>query len=628
MPVVTIPLSLIGVCALLLAVGYSINLLTLLAMVLAIGLVVDDAIVVVENIHRHIEEGHRPLDAAIVGMKEITGPVVAMTLTLAAVLAPLGFIGGLTGALFQEFAFTLAGAVIISGVVALTITPMMSARLLKAGHASRFQRIVDRTFDRVANWYERRVSSSLDYRPITLIVVVALIAATGFMFTRTTSELAPEEDEGALFADITGPRYATKEYTQFYTDEIQRLTHDIPEVSTEFSINGFGGQANKGFYIWVLEEWAERERSQAEFQQEVQGLLDPITGIQSFAFAFSTLPGTGGGLPISVVIQSIHDAARVFEVAEEVRLAAQASGRFIAVQNSLAFDAPQVTVTIDRDRAAALNVPISEVGTTLGLLVGGGSIAQFDRESNSYDVITQVPREWRDNPATLGTFFVRAADGAMVPLTSVVEISTNTSPAAIEQFNQLNSATISALPLPGVSTGDGLAVIHDILRAHAARGLLHRLFRPVAARGDPGQHHPDRLRRGDPGHLPGARRPVRELPRPVHHPDVGAALDLRGDPAAQHRAEHAQHLLAGRADHPDRAHHQARHPDGGVRQPAARGARPLQARRHRRRRQDPAAPDPDDHRRHGAGRGAAAHRRGRRRRRPLLHGAGDLHRAA
>ena len=184
MPVVTIPLSLIGVCFVLLALGYSINLLSLLAMVLAIGLVVDDAIVVVENIHRHIEEGLTPLDAAIVGMKEITGPVIAMTLTLAAVLAPLGFTGGLTGALFREFAFTLAGAVVISGIVALTITPMMAARLLKSGDASRFQRIVDRTFDRVANWYERRVSSSLDYRPVTLLMVLALVGATGFMFTQ------------------------------------------------------------------------------------------------------------------------------------------------------------------------------------------------------------------------------------------------------------------------------------------------------------------------------------------------------------------------------------------------------------------------------------------------------------
>jgi multidrug efflux pump len=463
MPVVTIPLSLIGVCAILLALGYSINLLSLLAMVLAIGLVVDDAIVVVENIHRHIEEGLTPMQAAITGMKEITGPVIAMTLTLAAVLAPLGFTGGLTGALFREFAFTLAGAVIISGIVALTVTPMMSARILKSGHGSRFQRIVDRSFDRTADWYERRVSSSLDYRPVTLLMVAALLGATFFMFGKTTTELAPEEDQGALFALLNGPRYATKEYTQLYTDQISRMTDDIPEVTTEFSIAGFGGNPASGVYIWVLEEWANRDRSQAEIQQDIQGRLGQVAGVEGFVFAPPTLPGSGGGLPISVVIQSIHEPSRVFEVAEEVKNKAQASGRFIVVQNSMAFDAPQVTVTVDRDRAAALNVPISDIGQTLALLVGGGSVGQFDRESNSYDIITQVPREWRANPETLGTFFVRAATGEMVPLSAVVDITTNTSPAMIEQFNQLNSATISALPLPGVSTGEGLQVVQDAM---------------------------------------------------------------------------------------------------------------------------------------------------------------------
>jgi multidrug efflux pump len=463
MPVVTIPLSLIGVCSVLLALGYSINLLSLLAMVLAIGLVVDDAIVVVENIHRHIEEGLTPMDASILGMKEITGPVIAMTITLAAVLAPLGFTGGLTGSLFREFAFTLAGAVIISGVVALTITPMMSARLLKSGHTSRFQRIVDGTFDRVANWYERRVSSSLDYRPVTILMVIALVGATGFMFTKTTTELAPEEDQGALFALLNGPRYATKEYTQLYTDQISELTEDIAEVTTEFSIAGFGGNAASGVYIWVLDDWANRDRSQAEIQQDIQGRLGQVAGVEGFVFAPPTLPGAGGGLPISVVVQSIHDSERVYEVAEEIRTKAQDSGRFIVVQNSLAFDAPQVTVTIDRDRAASLSVPISEIGTTLGFLVGGASVSQFDRDSNSYDVIPQVPREWRANPEQLGGFFVRASNGSMVPLSSVVNIATNSSPASIEQFNQLNSATISALPLPGVSTGDGLTVIRDIM---------------------------------------------------------------------------------------------------------------------------------------------------------------------
>ena len=464
MPVVTIPLSLVGVCFFLFLMGYSINLLSLLAMVLAIGLVVDDAIVVVENIHRHMEEGLSPMQAAFKGMAEITTSVVAMTITLAAVFAPLMFTGGLTGSLFREFAFTLAGAVVISGLVALTITPMMSARILKSGNHSRFQAAVDHFFDRFANGYERWVSGSLNYRPVTLLVVIALVGATGFMFFKTSSELAPEEDSGALFAIVNAPRYATSEYTQLYVDQIRDLTKDIPEVKANFSIVGSGGQTNSGFSVWALKDWAERTRSQKEIQADIQARLSKVAGVQALVFAPPSLPGAGGGLPISVVIRSTGEPSRVYEVAEQIRLEAQKSGRFIVVQNSLAFDAPQVTVTIDRDRAAALNLPIREIGTTLGLLVGGGAIAQFDRDSNSYDIIMQVPREFRDNPEKLGEFFIRSVSGDMVPLSAVVSISTNSSPASIEQFNQLNSATISALPIPTVSTGDGLAAIEEIAR--------------------------------------------------------------------------------------------------------------------------------------------------------------------
>ena len=462
MPIVTIPLSLIGVCSVMLALGYSINLLTLLAMVLAIGLVVDDAIVVVENIHRHIDEGMSPARAAIRGMKEIAGPVIAMTITLAAVLSPLAFTGGLTGSLFTEFALTLAGSVVISGLVALTITPAMSARLLSHDAPGRFQRVVDRTLGGLANWYERRVSSSLDYRPVTMLMVVALLGVSGFMFLNTSSELAPEEDNGALFAIMNGPRYATLEYTDAFTQEVSRRTADIEEVQTAFSVAGMGGAANSGFYIWALKDWADRSRSQSMIQQQIQGILDGTPGLQSYVFAPPSLPGAGGGLPISMVIQSIHAPERVVEIADQIRAQAMKSGMFIVVQNSLSFDAPQVRLTIDRDRAAQLGVAVSDVGATLGLLVGGGAIAQFDRDSNSYDVITQVPREWRDNPERLTEFFVRARSGAMVPLASVVSIEDTVSAAAIEQFNQLNSATLSAMPMIGISSGVALAELERI----------------------------------------------------------------------------------------------------------------------------------------------------------------------
>jgi multidrug efflux pump len=462
MPIVTIPLSLIGVCAVMLAFGYSINLLTLLAMVLAIGLVVDDAIVVVENIHRHIDEGMKPARAAITGMQEITGPVIAMTITLAAVLAPLAFTGGLTGSLFTEFALTLAGSVVISGLVALTITPAMSARLLSHGTPGRFQRIVDRVLNGVANWYERRVSSSLDYRPVTLLMVVTLMGVTGFMFVNTSSELAPEEDQGALFAILNAPRYASLDYTDAFTTEIGKRTADIAEVQTSFSVAGMGGASNTGFYIWALKDWAERDRSQAEIQGQIQATLDGSPGVQGYVFAPPSLPGAGGGLPISMILQSIHSPDRVFEVAEEIRLKAMQSGKFIVVQNSLSFDAPQVRITIDRDRAAQLGVAVSDIGATLGILVGGGAVAQFDVDSNSYDVITQVPPEWRDNPEKLTEFFVRSATGQMVPLSSVVSINPGVAAAAIEQFNQLNSATLSGMAMIGLSTGDALAELERI----------------------------------------------------------------------------------------------------------------------------------------------------------------------
>ncbi|MBS9719097.1 efflux RND transporter permease subunit [Tianweitania sp. BSSL-BM11] len=464
MPIITIPLSLIGVCAILFAMGYSINLLSLLAMVLAIGLVVDDAIVVVENVHRHIEEGLEPREAAFKGMREITGPVIAMTITLAAVFAPLAFTGGLTGSLFREFAVTLAGAVVLSGIIALTITPMMASRLLKRGNHSRFQKIVDRSFDRFANGYEKLVSGSLKYRPVTLLMVVVLVGLTGFMFLKTSGELAPEEDEGALFSLVNAPPYATAAYTKTYTDQMRALTEDIPELRANFSIVGFGGATNSAIALWAFKDWADRDRSQDEIKADIQNRLAKVAGVEALVFAPPSLPGAGGGLPISMVLQTTGEASRLYEVAEQVRQKAQESGRFIVVQNSLKYDADQVVITIDRDRAAALNIPIRDIGTTLSLMVGGGSISQFDRDSNSYDIIMQVPDEYRNNPEKLGDFFVRSATGAMVPLSAVVTISTSVTAAAIEQFNQLNSATISALPVPGVTTGDGLAAIEQIAR--------------------------------------------------------------------------------------------------------------------------------------------------------------------
>ena len=469
-PIVTIPLSLIGVCFLMWAAGYSLNTLTLLAMVLSIGLVVDDAIVVVENIHRHVEDGMQPLAAAIQGMRELTGAVIAMTITLAAVFAPIAFTTGVTGSLFREFALTLAGAVIISGFIALTVSPMMSARLLTRG-GSRFGRLVDRVFEAIANWYERRLTGSLRLRPLTLLIVAALMATTGFLFTHTSTELAPEEDQGALFSLVTGPQYATLAYTTLFLDEIDKKTSDIPEVTTRFSVAGTGS-ANSAFAAWVLKPWAERSRSQAEIQQVIQPRLNSVAGLQAFVFAIPSLPGTGGGLPISFVIQSTDAAERVYEQAEAIRQKAMQSGKFIVVQDSLSFDKPQVSVLIDRERAASLGVAVSDIANTLTLLVGENSVSKFDRDARAYDIIPQVPQRYRFNPESLGQFFVRSQSGAMVPLSSVVTVDTQASAPAIEQFNQLNSATLSGLPRPGVTTGDALQTLQEIAAAQLPKGYF------------------------------------------------------------------------------------------------------------------------------------------------------------
>lgn len=472
-PLVAIPLSLVGTLFILFTMGYSINLLTLLALVLAIGLVVDDAIIVVENVQRHIDDGHPPMQAAFIAMRELSVAIIAMLTTLFAVFLPLFFTGGLTGALFREFAAALSGAVFISGVVALTISPMMAARVLRPGGGeNRFQQKLNGAFLWLEGWYVRRLQGALRFVPITVMAVAVLTALTGFLFLNTSSELAPEEDSGALFSFINAPSYATTEYTSHYVEQMRDLTMDLPELAANFSIVGFGGQTNSGIMLWAFDDWADRDRSQAELQQDLQARLAPISGVQAFVFAPPSLPGAGGGLPIGLVVQSTGDPSEVYEVADRIRQAAEASGQFLVVQNSMSFDTTEVVITIDRDRVAALNLPASQIGQTLGLLVGDGATAQFDRDSQSYDVIMQVPQEYRDDPERLGDIYLRARSGDLVPLWAVADISTVVAPQSVEQFNQLNSATLTALPMIGTSTGDGLAALEDIARAELPDGFF------------------------------------------------------------------------------------------------------------------------------------------------------------
>ncbi|RJL05367.1 multidrug efflux protein [Paracoccus aestuarii] len=466
-PLVAIPLSLVGTLFILFAMGYSINLLTLLAMVLAIGLVVDDAIIVVENVQRHIEDGQSPRQAAFTAMRELSVAILAMMTTLFAVFLPLFFSGGLTGALFREFAAAVAGAVAISGLVALTISPMMAAHVLRpSGGENRFQRAINRSLTGLEGWYTRRLTGSLRFVPVTMLMVAVLSGLTAFLFVNTSSELAPEEDSGALFSFINAPSYATVDYTSRYVAEMRERTADLPELAANFSVVGFGGATNSGIMLWAFDDWAERDRSQAQIQQDLQGRIAPIAGLQAFVFAPPSLPGAGGGLPIGMVIQSTGSPAEVYEMADRIRQEAQASGRFLVVQNSLSFDTTQLVVTIDRDRAAALNLPAAQIGQALGLMVGDGATGQFDRDSQSYDVIVQVPQEYRDSPEALGQIYLRSLSGDLVPLSAVASISAEAAPQSIEQFNQLNSATLTALPMIGTSTGDGLAALEEIAQRH------------------------------------------------------------------------------------------------------------------------------------------------------------------
>jgi multidrug efflux pump len=456
-PVVTIPLSIIGGCMLMLALGFSLNLLTLLAMVLAIGLVVDDAIVVVENVHRHIEEGLTPLQASLVGAREIAGPVIAMTITLAAVYAPIGFLAGLTGSLFREFAFTLAGAVIISGVVALTLSPMMCSLILKPhGSQGRFANFVDRTFTRLENAYGRKLDRTLDYRPVTALFALAVLGITAFLFLHTSSELAPEEDQGIVFSLIKAPQYANLDYVDHYGRQVDQVFASFPETDTRFVVNGMEGGPNSGIAGMILKPWDERERTAKEINPVVQSKLNEITGEQVFAFSLPPLPGSTGGLPVQMVISSPAGYETVFRLTEEIKARARQSGLFIVTDSDLAFNNPVIRINIDRSKANDLGITMAEIGSTLATMVGGNYVNRFNLNGRSYEVIPQVPRSDRLTPEQLGRYYVTTHSGQPVPLATVVNISTDTAPNALTQYNQLNAATFSAVPMPGVTMGQAV----------------------------------------------------------------------------------------------------------------------------------------------------------------------------
>ena len=463
-PVVTIPLSLVGVCILMVAAGFSFNLLTLLAMVLAIGLVVDDAIVVVENIHRHLEEGMPPVQASLKGAREIVGPVISMTITLAAVYAPIGFLGGVTGALFREFAFTLAGSVIVSGVIALTLSPMLCSVLLKSADEGRFARLVNRVFGAVTRWYGRKLDRSLDYRPITALFAVTILGLVGFLYMHTSQELAPQEDQGIVFAITKAPKYANIDYIDFYGDKLDKAYQKFPETDLRFILNGITGPQG-GFAGMLLKPWNERKRSAQQLQPLVQAELSKIEGVNAFAFSLPPLPGGPGGLPVQMVINSTSGFQSVYEQMEKLKDAARKSGLFIVSDSDLSFNQPVVRVKVDRAKAADLGINMQQVGNTLATLLGGNYVNRFNLEGRSYQVIPQVPRAIRLSPESLGGYYVPTNTGQLVPLSTIVSVTTGTDPNALTHYNQLNSATFSAVPMPGVSMSQAV----DFLEGEAKK---------------------------------------------------------------------------------------------------------------------------------------------------------------
>jgi len=471
-PVVAMPLSLIGSALVMLALGFSLNLLTLLAMVLAIGLVVDDAIIVVENIHRHIEHGMKPMEAALQGARELGPAVIAMSITLISVYAPIGFMGGLTGSLFTQFAFTLAGAVFISGIVALTLSPMLCSRLLKpeSGEEGGFSHWLDQRFETLRVWYENRLHGVLNYWPVVVVFAVVVLGSCYAFFTTAQQELAPTEDQGLVLVQGTGAANATLDQTELYADQLMDILQGFKERDHIFMITGgHRGSTGANHVIagLVLKPWDERERTQMQIKPEVQAKVNNIAAFQTAAFSKPPLPGAGRGLPVQFVVGTTHSEEQLYEVTEDMIGKAYDSGLFAYVDSDLRYDKASMNIQLDRDRVADLGLDMQTVGSDLAWMLGGNYVNFFSISGQSYKVIPQVARAYRLNPDQMLDYHIRAADGQMVPLKAIATLRKETIPESLKRFQQLNSATISAIPAPGVSLGQAL----DFLKTQAGESL-------------------------------------------------------------------------------------------------------------------------------------------------------------
>jgi multidrug efflux pump len=464
-PVIAMPLSLVGTFFIMLAFGYSINLLTLLALVLAIGLVVDDAIIVVENVDRHMkEEGKGPLEAALLAARELGGPILAMTVVLVAVYVPIGFQKGLTGALFTEFAFTLAGAVTVSAVIALTLSPMMCSRFFSSEQESgRFVQFIDRQFTAVRNAYQRVLRAALSTWSVMVVMGLMLFGATVLLGMTSQSELTPEEDQGFLFYQLKASPDATSQQMLGYAQQMFALGQKLPEYEMMFQITTPG----QGLGGMVFKPWDERKRSAHELQQVLQQTWGKIAGGQIFVFALPSLPGAQGA-PIQVVINTTEPFQNLNEVAQAVLRKARDSGKFYFVDTDLKIDKPQSTVVVDRDLVSTLGLTQQDVGSALSAALGGGYVNYFSIAGRSYKVIPQVLQTDRLNPNQVLDYYVRAPNGTVIPAATLASLKHAVVPESINRFQQLNSATISGAS--GMSQGEALKFLHDALIEVAPSG--------------------------------------------------------------------------------------------------------------------------------------------------------------
>ena len=465
-PVIAMPLSLIGTFFLMQVLGYSINLLTLLALVLAIGLVVDDAIIVVENVDRHMKEGKSPLEASLIAARELGGPILAMTIVLIAVYIPIGFQGGLTGALFTEFAFTLASAVAVSGLIALTLSPMMCSRIFtEEQEASPFVQKIDLVFEKVHHSYQMILRELLSTWQVIIVMGVILLGGVAYLYATARAELAPTEDQGIVLMSASGPPNSTVNQMQTYADQIYQISAAEPEYEQMFQItsptSSFGGV--------LLKDWDQRSRNATKFQQDMQNKWNTIAGARVAAFQFPALPGAQG-FPVQVVINTTESYELLNEVSQAVLDKARRSGNFFYVDSDLKIDKPQDVLVIDREKVAALGMTQQQVGSALSAALGGGYVNYFSVAGRSYRVIPQVKQVDRLNSDQILDYYIRTPSGQMIQARTIATIKQKVVPQSINHFQQLNSATIAGVSTPFISQADLLEFMRQSLKEVAPSG--------------------------------------------------------------------------------------------------------------------------------------------------------------